>query len=166
MRKPNNYTNEELTIIVSEEPSIRRVLKRLNLSYSGSNYKQIHRKIKELNLNIDHFNGQGYMAGRPTLSCRKPIPLDQLFIEQCNHQRHIVKRMIFKLGLLPNRCAICGLEPKWNNKSLVMVLDHINGINNDNRLNNLRLICPNCNSQTDTFTSRNICNKRKSLIIS
>jgi 5-methylcytosine-specific restriction endonuclease McrA len=50
---------------------------------------------------------------------------------------------------------LCGQQPMWNGKQLVLILDHINGINNDNRLENLRLLCPNCNSQTPTFAGRN-----------
>lgn len=54
-----------------------------------------------------------------------------------------------------NKCAICGMENSWNNKPLVFILDHINGRANDNTRNNLRLICPNCDSQLDTYKSKN-----------
>ena len=60
-----------------------------------------------------------------------------------------------KSGILKNKCSICGLDGKWNDKKLIMVLDHINGINNDNRKENLRMLCPNCNSQQPTFAGRN-----------
>ena len=62
-----------------------------------------------------------------------------------------LKAKMQKAGLLINKCAICGLASKWQNKKLVLILDHINGINNDNRQENLRLLCPNCNSQQPTF---------------
>jgi len=65
--------------------------------------------------------------------------------------RKRLKKHLIKAGLLPHKCSNCGQEPKWDNNPLVMVLDHINGINNDNRLENLRFLCPNCNSQTETF---------------
>ena len=54
--------------------------------------------------------------------------------------------------LIPYRCSVCGIEPMWQSKPLTLVLDHINGVNNDNRLQNLRFLCPNCNSQTNTFS--------------
>lgn len=53
------------------------------------------------------------------------------------------------------RCAICGCSPEWNGKPLTFVLDHIDGHASNNSRDNLRLICPNCDSQTDTFKSRN-----------
>lgn len=66
-----------------------------------------------------------------------------------------LKARLIREGVLPNVCAECGLGPQWNGLPLVLVLDHINGVNDDNRLENLRLLCPNCNSQTETFAGRN-----------
>ncbi len=63
-----------------------------------------------------------------------------------------------EVAVMSNECSDCGQGEKWNGRTLVMVLDHINGVNDDNRLENLRMLCPNCNSQTDTFAGRN---KRK-----
>lgn len=54
------------------------------------------------------------------------------------------------------RCSICGNTGEWNSKKLVLQLDHINGIHNDNRIENLRLLCPNCHSQTDTFCGKRV----------
>ena len=63
-------------------------------------------------------------------------------------------------GLIPYYCSVCKIEPMWQSKSLTLVLDHINGSNNDNRLENLRFVCPNCDSQLPTFKSKNIVHKR------
>jgi len=72
-------------------------------------------------------------------------------IEGSTANRSEVKKHLIQSGLLDHRCAECGAEPIWNGKPLVLILDHINGINNDNQLENLRFLCPNCNSQTTTF---------------
>jgi 5-methylcytosine-specific restriction endonuclease McrA len=64
----------------------------------------------------------------------------------------VLKRRLISESLLENKCSIqeCGLT-EWCGRPIVLVLDHINGVNNDNRLENLRFLCPNCNSQQDTF---------------
>jgi predicted nucleic acid-binding Zn ribbon protein len=90
--------------------------------------------------------------------CRKIANNDYdskfVFIENSSVKRSLVKKRYLKL--VSNECSICGQLPEWCNKKLVLVLDHINGINDDNRISNLRLLCPNCNSQTETFSGRNI----------
>jgi len=80
-----------------------------------------------------------------------------------SYGRGPLKKRLLKNGMLKNECYICGIKNEWNGKSLVMVLDHINGINDDNRLENLRMLCPNCNSQQDTFCGRRL---KKSIPIS
>lgn len=67
-----------------------------------------------------------------------------------------LKERLYKQELIKEQCSSCGIGPNWNDNILVLQLDHINGINNDNRLENLRILCPNCHSQTDTFTSKTL----------
>ena len=83
------------------------------------------------------------------------IPLEDLLTEHSKHKRGHIKKRLLTEGLLRNECYECGSPPNWRGKILTMVLDHINGIHNDHRLENLRMLCPNCNSQTDTFCGRN-----------
>lgn len=66
-----------------------------------------------------------------------------------------VLRRLIRDGVWPDQCGICGLHGEWNGLPLVLVLDHINGDAADWRLENLRPLCPNCNSQTETFAGRN-----------
>lgn len=82
-------------------------------------------------------------------------PDEVLFTENCSIGRHMIKARIIKHNLIPYICSICGQEPYWNGKPMVLILDHINGINNDNRLENLRFVCSNCDSQLPTYKSRN-----------
>lgn len=83
------------------------------------------------------------------------FPLDKVLIENSTYARVCLKKRILVEKLIPYHCACCGIEPVWNGKPMPLILDHINGINNDNRLENLRFVCSNCDSQLDTYKSRN-----------
>jgi Zn finger protein HypA/HybF involved in hydrogenase expression len=85
----------------------------------------------------------------------KQFPLADILVVNSSYSRKALKQRLLQEGLLSNSCFRCGLDPIWWNESLVLIIDHINGINNDNRLENLRLVCPNCNSQLSTFSGRN-----------
>ena len=83
------------------------------------------------------------------------IPDEQVFVENSTYARHNLKRRILEQKLIEYRCACCGIEPVWNGKPMPLILDHVNGVNNDNRLENLRFVCSNCDSQLDTYKSKN-----------
>ncbi|MFZ0031646.1 MAG: HNH endonuclease signature motif containing protein [Candidatus Cybelea sp.] len=69
--------------------------------------------------------------------------------------RWLKKAKLIREGVLERRCTECGIS-EWRNKPLVIQIDHINGIKNDWHLENLRMLCPNCHSQTETFGGRNV----------
>lgn len=80
------------------------------------------------------------------------MPIEGMLIEHSPHSRAVVKRKIIREGLLDHTiCDCCGMTDTWVGKKLVMHLDHINGVNNDHRIENLRFLCPNCHSQTETY---------------
>lgn len=78
-----------------------------------------------------------------------------MLVENSKTNRGSLKKRLIKAGLLKTECYECKLGTVWNGKNLVLVIDHINGVHNDNRIENLRLLCPNCNSQTETFSGKN-----------
>lgn len=82
--------------------------------------------------------------------------IEEMLVENSKVNRGTLKKRLLSEKILENKCYECGAEPFWNNKPLVMIIDHINGTNNDNRIENLRMLCPNCNSQQDTFSGRNV----------
>jgi hypothetical protein len=126
----------------------------LSLHPTGGNYVSIHQAIKRLELDASHFTGRGHLKGKqhdwtPTIS------FEEILVENSTYNnRSKLKSRLIKAGLLKNACYECGIA-EWRGKALSLVLDHINGQNDDNRLGNLRLLCPNCNSQTETFAGRN-----------
>ena len=85
---------------------------------------------------------------------------DEVFVENSTYARHHIKHRLIKDQIIPYECGVCGIGPEWNGKSMPLILDHINGVNDDNRLENLRFVCSNCDSQLPTYKSRNIKNKK------
>jgi len=83
-------------------------------------------------------------------------PDSEVFCENAKIARHHVKKKVLQRNLIPHECDLCGIGPEWQGKPMPLILDHINGINNDNRLENLRFVCSNCDSQLPTYKSRNI----------
>lgn len=81
----------------------------------------------------------------------------EIFVENSTYaNKGQLKVWAIKLGFLENKCYVCGMGPEWNNMPLTLQLDHINGRNNDNRPENLRIVCPNCHTQTPTYAGKSI----------
>ena len=95
-------------------------------------------------------------AHNPRNAYGPPKTDDEVFIVESSYPRHRLKERIIKNNMLPYECSICSMPPEWQGKPMSFVLDHINGVNNDNRLENLRFVCHNCDSQLPTYKSRNI----------
>jgi hypothetical protein len=98
-------------------------------------------------------NERGELIVRPIT-----MSLDELLSSSHRSRRH-VKTRLMNAGLLQNKCDACGIT-EWLGRPLAMHLDHINGMKNDHRLQNLRMLCPNCHSQTDTYGGKNIVRRR------
>jgi ribosomal protein L44E len=80
---------------------------------------------------------------------------EEVFVEDSPHPRHRTKERILRHKIIKYECQVCGLGPIWNDKPMTLILDHINGVHNDNRLENLRFVCSNCDCQLDTYKSKN-----------
>ncbi|MCZ2224795.1 MAG: HNH endonuclease [Chitinophagales bacterium] len=142
------WTDEQLIEAVKNSFNISQTLNKLGLNKkSTGNYKTIKLRIKELNLDTSHFKWIGKNLGG-----FNEIKLDDVLIENSTYlNTSSLKRKLLKKELLKYECYICSIN-EWRNKKLVLQLDHINGVFNDNRIDNLRLLCPNCHSQTETFS--------------
>ena len=86
---------------------------------------------------------------------------EDVFVENSDYARHHIKKRVIQENMIPYICAECGIGPEWNGKPMPLIMDHINGKNNDNRLENLRFVCSNCDSQLPTYKSKNIKAKKK-----
>lgn len=154
--KKLKYTNKQLEQAIKNSKSWRQVAVALGLNPDGGGaYQCLKRITRENNYDTSHFTGQGHNKGKTWNMLSLRIPNSQLFCKDSKHIRAVIRKRIIKDNLLPHDiCSKCGIK-EWIGKKLVMVLDHINGDGNDHRLENLRFICPNCNSQLPTFSGRN-----------
>lgn len=150
MAKVDNYSIEELKEIVNSSRTLQEVLKKLGYSsVSGTNRQTVQSRLDKYNISTEHFT-KG--VGSNTGIARNP---ENVFIKNSTASQATLRRWYKKGNYTKYECSICGQEPFWNGKELTLTLDHINGNNIDDRLENLRWVCPNCDRQLDTFGSKN-----------
>ena len=118
-------------------------------------YQKTRQEILKQQYDVCSCGNQKSKRSKTCRNCTR-IEYGNLFTSNCKHRRHIIKLTIIRDNLIPYKCAHCNISDSWNNKPITLQLDHINGINNDNRLENLRFLCPNCHSQTETFCGGNV----------
>ncbi len=147
------WTEKEMVDTIKRSTSYGQVLRTFGLREAGGNYQTIRNVAKQNKISLSHFKGKGWSKGRTALNA---IPLKNLLVKGCHYPTSKFKHRIFREGLLVNECSECGLKPEWNGKKLVLELDHKNGDHHDNRIRNLRILCPNCHSQTDNFRGRKL----------
>lgn len=143
---------ETLRRAVAESVSIAGVIRILGLSLSGSVYAKLKTLIRQHGLSTVHFTGQGHHRGRPAVN-RKSA--DEILRPLPEGSRRTKREQLFRALSEKNvsyECAVCGTGAVWRGKRLVLEIDHLSGDWRDNRLENLRYLCPSCHSQTPTYS--------------
>ena len=155
MPKRRSWSDKQLKEAVENSYSYRSVLIKLGLVPAGGNYQHVLRTIKEQKLSVKHFRGQGWNTGWK-FDPRKPAtPLEKWLIKGSTVQSFTLKRRLFKVGIKSPKCELCGWQQVSVDGRIPVELDHINGDHSDNRLENLRVLCPNCHSLQPTHRGRN-----------
>ena len=149
MRRPK-YTTEQLQEAVQTSTSMRQVLAKLSVAPYGGNYDVLRAKLKKLGVDTSHFLGRAWNRNR---QLAPKTPLERYLEGARPIQSYKLKNRLLKLGVLAPVCVGCGLR-SWLDQPIPLELDHVNGNNKDNRLENLRLLCPNCHALTPTYRSK------------
>ncbi len=133
--------------------SCRQALSLISLAYTTSNIRWLKRKIANNNICTSHWLGQGHLRGK-THNWNHKAPLSEVLVANRLCSSSKLKQRLIKENMIQNQCAVCGIS-SWLGKELVLHLDHVNGVHDDNRIENIRLLCPNCHSQTHTYCGKN-----------
>lgn len=144
------YTKEKLEIAVSKSTSVQDVANLiLNKSVSGNQHQHIKRMIQKFGINTNHFLGYRHNLGKIS---NKKKHAEEIFIVGQRQKSFLLKRALLE-SKIEYKCILCGIN-SWRGKILNLEIDHVDGNSTDNRIENLRFLCPNCHSQTSTFGFR------------
>lgn len=148
-----NITKDMILEVINSSKSMREASTKLNCHFNTFKKYAI-----EYDLYKPNQSGKGILKPKE----KGLISLTEILEgKHPSYQTYKLKLRLLKANLLDNKCAICGFSGDWNNKPINLILDHINGINHDHKLQNLRLVCPMCDTQLSTFKSKNIKKENK-----
>jgi hypothetical protein len=149
--KLHKYTEGQLRKAVESSASLRQVLIKLNVAPYGGNYAVLNKAIEHFQLNTTHFSGQAWSKGKSLPSKRT---LEEYLENRKPIQSYKLKNRLLEEGIFKRQCLNCR-RTEWGDQPIPLELDHIDGNNKNNRLENLRLLCPNCHALTPTYRSKN-----------
>lgn len=146
------YSETDARVAIALSFSWAEALRRLGMRPAGGNGKTLQRYARDVwKIPTDHFD-----QNRRRQSGRSAQPLSGILVESSTYNRGSLKRRLYAEGLKERRCELCGQDEVWLGRRMALILDHINGIGDDNRIENLRIVCPNCAATLDTHCGRNV----------
>jgi Zn finger protein HypA/HybF involved in hydrogenase expression len=149
----NKFTKEDYENAAKVSLSYAGMCRYLGIAAKGGNYATIKKKIKEYNIDISHFTGQGWNVGMKFKPFKK-YTLEEILQKNFDYQPLKLKKRLIEEGIKEHKCECCQ-RTEWNDKPIPLELHHINGDRTDNRLENLQILCPNCHAQTEHYRGKN-----------
>lgn len=154
------YEKKKFIEIISISKTLSDVARLLEIEPSKGNRDTIKKYIEKYDLDINHFE---YLLGDNSNFIKKDIN-DILTNKVTYSSTNNLKNRLYKEGLKNRKCELCEQGEDWMGKKISLILDHKNGVNTDNRLENLRILCPNCNASLETHCSKNKTRYRSYLV--
>ena len=152
----NNYKKDFFSIVVKESINLSDVTRNLGLKNYCGNRDTVKKYIKKYNLDTNHFHNNYNLRNKS----KPKSNLVDILKENSTYDKKSLKQRLYKEGIKKPICELCGQNEIWNGEKMSLILDHINGINDDNRIVNLRIVCPNCNATLPTHGAKNIKNNK------
>lgn len=144
-------SEEEFRQLIKESSSYNNFLHKIGMSHGRSSNDIVKRRCEQLHVSTEHFKTTNSNRNNGS----KKTPIEDILIENSTYKNTSrLKERLINEHCLEYKCAICGNTGEWLGKPLILQLDHINGNHQDNRIENLRLLCPNCHTQTETYGSK------------
>jgi len=149
-RNGPRYTEDEARKAIAESMSWAESLRNLGMCPTGGANEILRKYAQIWEISTDHFDPYARQRGS-----RNPLrQLSEVLVENSTYSRGHLKARLFREGLKPRYCELCGQGEEWQGRPMSLILDHVNGIGNDNRFDNLRIVCPNCAATLDTHCGR------------
>jgi hypothetical protein len=149
---PPRYSEADASTAIAASLSWSEALRTLGMRPAGGNNKTLQRYAREVwRISTDHFD-QNASRRNPD----RGRPLAEILVDGSTYNRGSLKRRLYAEGIKERHCELCGQGEQWRGRRMALILDHINGIATDNRLENLQIVCPNCAATLDTHCGRNV----------
>jgi ribosomal protein S27AE len=147
----HRYTEDAARQAIASSYSWAEALRKLGYCHSGANPKTLKKRAREWGISTEHFDRY---AGLRSAARRRSPALEDVLVKGSTYSRAALKRRLYEAGLKTPECELCGQDENWHGRRMSMILDHINGVRDDNRIENLRIVCPNCAATLDTHCGR------------
>ncbi|MCW2996145.1 MAG: endonuclease [Conexibacter sp.] len=153
MSRRIRFSEEEARAAVAASLSYSEALRRLGLRAAGGNHLTLRKYIALWDISVAHFDP--YATQRQAAErLSKARPLAEILVEHSTYSRGHLKERLFREGVKTRACELCGQGEEWRGSRMSLILDHVNGVGDDHRLENLRIACPNCAATFDTHCGR------------
>jgi len=148
---PPRYSEPEARAAIAASKSYAETLRRLGMCQTGGGHKVLRTWAERWGISVDHFDRD---AGSRRSGAGRAQPLEEILVAGSTYSRCALKKRLYRDGLKERRCELCGQDEIWQGRRPSLILDHVNGDRHDHRIENLRIVCPNCNATLDTHCGR------------
>ena len=163
MIKMRQYSKDWLEELCKDSYSYAEVLRKAGRKQGGGTQATLRKKIEEYQIDISHFTGQRWQESpnQEPQQGREKYSLNEVFIKNSPVTQKVLRGYIERHSIIEYKCQTCGCDGHWQNGKISLEVDHIDGDNSNNEINNLRYLCPNCHALTETYRGKNKVLKNK-----